>query len=356
MHIYEYLFAALIVIVILVASSTIAITMPSAQLGASDKEQVKIATEKIITQILLDPGQPFDWGSNIGISKQELQAFGLAKYGESTREAYTLDPDKVQRLGLEPTDPLYIPPSVAANLLNLNSTADQLSLTNNYGFFLEIHPILNITVSPPTNNIYNVAITSEYQVTPVVNARVNATLFYNTLSTIYTTSASNVTGFDGRCQLQFPNSQTGIIAVSASYLGIRTVQIFDFGNNLKANLLGNNLLLNPAYSISNSNITEIIATQQSDQVVISDFNSSATYGSGSYKMSFIEPSAFAVIAPLVDGSRLVFAARNINVAYSTIPNIATSISYPLLSYSLERIITVGETACSVRLLVWRMSY
>lgn len=357
MHIYEYLFAALIVVVILITSSIIASSMPAAQLSASDKEQVKTAAEKIMTQILLAPGQPYDWGSNTSITSQNLQAFGLAKYGESTREAYTLDPDKVERLGFDSSNPLYIQPTVAANLMNINTTIPELSLSNNFGFSLDIHPVLNITVYPPVNNNYNVAITSEYQVTPIANAQVDATLFFGNQGIIRVASASNATGFDGKCTLQFGGSQPGILTVSVTYLGIHVVEVLDFAGSTKVDLLGDTLLSNsPSYGAAFSNITEIIATQQDGRYVVSYFNSSATFDGTKYTMSFSEPSAFAFIAPSSDGSTLIFASRNINVTYSTIPNVGTSNSFALLSYSLERTVIVRDTTCTVRLLLWRMSY
>ena len=112
----------------------------------------------------------------------------------------------------------------------------------------------------------------------------------------------------------------------------------------------------PSYGAAFSNITEIIATQQDGRYVVSYFNSSAIFDGAKYMMSFSEPSAIAFIALSSDGSTLIFASRNINVTYSTIPNIGTSNSFALLSYSLERTVIVRDTTCTVRLLLWRMSY
>ncbi len=356
MHIYEYLFAALIVVVILITSSIIASSMPDSQLSASDKEQVKTASEKILTQILLSPGQPYDWGSNIGITSQCLQSFGLAKYGESTREAYTLDLDKVQRLGVSQISPLYINPTDAASKMNLNTTVPELSLSNNFGFTLEIHPVLNVTVQAPINNVYNVGIISEYQISPIANARVDALLFFRSQDTIQVANASGSTGFDGTCSLQFGNSPPGILALSTTYLGIHVSRVYDFGNNIEANWLGDSILMNSGNSLDASNITEIIATQQNGTYVMSIFNSSASTDGINYRMNFNEPSAFALIALSSDGATLTFAARNINVVFSTIPSISTSNSYALLSYSLERTVKVADTTCTARLLLWRMTY
>lgn len=240
--------------------------------------------------------------------------------------------------------------------MNLNTTISELSLSNNFGFTLDIHPVLNVTVSPPVNDNYDVAIASEYQVSPIANAQVDAALFFKNQGIIAVATASNTTGFDGKCSLQFLNSQPGILTVSVTYLGIHMVQVFDFGNNVKADLLGDVMLLNPAYAARTSNITEVIATKQVGRYVIGWFNSSASVDGTKYAMSFSEPSAFAFVTFSSDGSTLIYASRNINVTYSTIPSLGTSNSFALLSYSLERTVMIRDATCTVRLLLWRMTY
>lgn len=302
-----------------------------------------------MTQILIDSGQPYNWGSNTSVNAANLQDFGLAKYGETTREAYVLDPDNVLRL--DPNNPFYIPPSEAAVLLNL---------AQDFGFTLDINPILNVTVSNTSNNnVYSVMTSSEYEASPVANAQVNATLFYlnSATQTINSKSISVLTGYDGRCTLDFtavPNTQMKVLALSMDYYGIRTAQTYTFGSSVvPAYLIGNSLYLNSASTIKNSNITQVIATQEPGGYMISAFNSQLVSNTAqNFTLAFTEPTAVAILGVLSDGQTLICASRNISVSYSTIPGIT---SFPL-SYSLERTVIIAGTTYAARLLLWRMSY
>jgi len=302
-----------------------------------------------MTQILIDAGQPYDWGSNTSVNSTNLQDFGLAKYDETTREAYVLDPDNVLRL--DSNNPLYIPPSKAAALLNL---------ANDYGFTLDIHPILNVTVSnTQTNDVYNLTTTSEYEALPLTNAQVNATLFYldGATQTINAKSVSNVTDYGGRCTVNFsgiPNTQMKVLALSVNYYGIHTAQTYNVGTGVvPAYLIGNNLYLNSSNTIKNAAITQVIATETSGNHSISNFTSQLASNSlRNFTLAYTEPTALAILGVLSDGQTLICASRNISISYSTIPGTS---SFPL-SYSLERTVIIGETTYTARLLLWRMSY
>jgi hypothetical protein len=76
MHIYDYLFAGVIIIALLLGSTVMLTTLLSPAINASDKDLLKIAAEKIATQILLDPGYPSNWGSD-NTSQQNMKVFGL---------------------------------------------------------------------------------------------------------------------------------------------------------------------------------------------------------------------------------------------------------------------------------------
>ena len=131
METYEYLLAAIIVVLMLIAASTMVIALTDPIRSASQKEQLEVVGEKVMTQLLLDPGSPVNWGKE-NISIAELSSFGLAKYDGTSREAYYLDPDKVQRLNFE-SEPSYFPALRAAELLNIK---------NDYGFTLEFNQTL----------------------------------------------------------------------------------------------------------------------------------------------------------------------------------------------------------------------
>jgi len=170
MEIYEYLLAAIIVVLILMASSTMVIGLTDPIRSASQKEQLEVVGEKVMTQFLLDPGSPVNWGKeNTSIS--EFSSFGLAKYEGTSREAYNLDPDKVQRLNFE-YEPSYVPALFATELLNIK---------HDYGFTLEFNQTLKVEVVYPlelgTENC-EISVTSDYSQLPIINAKVTGALYY----------------------------------------------------------------------------------------------------------------------------------------------------------------------------------
>ena len=52
MHIYEYLFAGLIIIALLIGSTMMVTTLSTPASNASDKDSLKVTAEKIMTQML----------------------------------------------------------------------------------------------------------------------------------------------------------------------------------------------------------------------------------------------------------------------------------------------------------------
>ncbi|MEM2961173.1 MAG: hypothetical protein QXU67_06170, partial [Candidatus Bathyarchaeia archaeon] len=132
----EYIITAIIIVSIVVASMTMVTSAVTPLRTIFEGDKLKIVAEKLLTQILLSAGSPVDWGSNASITSNQLKVFGLATQYETTREAYILDVDKVTRL--DASHPLYLNPQYVSELLNLD---------NEYGFALEIIPMLTIEAS-----------------------------------------------------------------------------------------------------------------------------------------------------------------------------------------------------------------
>jgi hypothetical protein len=131
--------------VLLIGSTVLMTSLSTPASNASDKNQLKVTAEKIMAQILLDPGyastsnpnaNPYEWGSLIEPRQNlNLTVFGLAKSGVTSRQAYELDPDKVLRLNntIATNAAYYIQPGTAANLLGLtltNSPVNAITVTN----------------------------------------------------------------------------------------------------------------------------------------------------------------------------------------------------------------------------------
>lgn len=352
MHIYEYLFTAIIILTILLASSAIIETVSEPSRSTSEKEQLKVTAQKIMTQLLLDPGNPPDWGNNIDIDPNNLTTFGLAKYSETTRDAYVLDPDKVLRL--DNTNPLFIPPSSVINLLNLGYE---------YGFALEFYPALNVTITPinstSSSDRYNINVTSEYSGLPIVMADVTAKMYYyNSSSQIIasTDSIANWTRADGKCIVDFGNVTTEmkILSLVINYYGIRIVKSFTVGSNVtQAHLIGNYALLNQAYNLSSS-ATEIIVTKKGGVYTIENVVSNLNKIEDTiFELAYVEPSTVAILTISEDGTKLIIASKEVTLTYSSIQGVA--LSFPF-AYSIERSVTIGGSAYIVRLYLWRMSW
>jgi hypothetical protein len=311
--------------------------------GISEKEQLKVAAQKIMTQILLNPGEPADWGSNVEVDAGSLKTFGLAKYGESTREAYVLDPDKVIRLTLPNTDPLYIPPSRVVELLNLG---------NDYGFAIELYPALNVDINKTS---YEVSVTSEQDGLPIYFAKVYAKMYYYNESSqrIESTFQINTnTWVDGKCIVDFGvPAEKRILILVVDYYGVRITKVVDLSETkLKRACLLDNCLYG-AGDISD-NAMEIMVNKKAGNYLIEN----VIYSSG----KDIEPSTVAVLAISKEGSDFTYAFRlpgsedpeEARLTYSSIEGVW---SYPF-AYSVERSVIICGSAYIVRLYIWRMSF
>jgi len=352
MHIYEYLFTAIIIVTILLASSTMIGSVSEPSRSTSEKEQLKVTAQKIMTQLLLDPGNPHDWGSNIDIDPSNLTAFGLAEYTETTREAYVLDSDKVLRL--DSTNPLLIPSSSVINLLNFGY---------DYGLALEFYPALNVSIPLITSDNYTVRVTSDYGELPIVGANVSARIYYYDSSKKMIENTPLIvdqTSIDGQCIVDFSTlglpTEMKVLILVVDYYGVRIVKthIPTWSNVTQAYLIGSNLFFSQPYNISDNEAYEIIATKKGGTDTIENVTYSLSMEEEKkFKLPYVEPSTVALLTVSQDGTKLIFASKEATLTYSSIPGV--SLSFPF-AYSIERSVTIGGSAYIVRLYLWRMSW
>jgi len=144
-----------------------------------DQQQLRNVALDALKTMLLDPGDPVNWGSQEGFdpnSSDHLQRFGLASSaGDSF---YVLDPDKVQRLDMNKQSPFW-------NCVEYDKMRDLLGLEG-YGFSLRIFPPFNVTVSDKHFNFTNPPYSIDFKVEvfrhdgiPLANAAVNPTIIYS---------------------------------------------------------------------------------------------------------------------------------------------------------------------------------
>lgn len=370
MNIYEYLFAALIIVLVLTASTVMVATISTPANNAADKNQLSIVAQKVMTQIMLDSGYDSSGTSSWGIIDRSvndtLRVFGLAQSGQTSRQAYELDPDKVLRL--DKSNPGYFPPNRALDLLNLDNTQGAAE----YGFTLQFTDALRI--SAPTKlgsddeDNYKITVFSEFGL-PVSGANVSATLYYindaSTPATIdHSITLNATTEYDGSYNADFGTETVTakVLAVVVNYWGMQTTKLYQLTSGPQATLYQNKLLANttPAYSIpSDGDARQILLTQNDGIYETKDLTVTnvGTPSSFTVEGSF-EPSAVAVLA--ISGSahnQLVLATRDFSgISYQTIDFRDSPVPAGDFAYSLERTVVIGGSFYTVTLYLWRMTF
>lgn len=177
--VYDHIIAILVVGSMFVGAVVVAPTITLVNMQTIDQQQLRNLALNVFNAILLDTGEPSDWGSMdpFYINDPRIQRFGLATAQDST--FYVLDPDKVQRLVTD--NPM--------NYCDYDRVRELLGLQG-YGFSLQIIPPFNVTNADGTPipdrspiTINNNEISYEIKVsyldgTPIPNANVTATIVY----------------------------------------------------------------------------------------------------------------------------------------------------------------------------------
>jgi hypothetical protein len=343
MHIYEYLFAAAIMITMLLASSSMIETLSAPHTQTSEREQLKMTSEKIMNQILFNPGNPPNWGSDPSVPIQGLQTFGLAQYNETTRGAYVLDPDKILRLSNDINTNVTLRP-IIPELLNLG---------NEYGIALELATPLEVNVTAtPDSGIYAISVTSQEDGLPVYKATITASVYYVDNGQIVNQKAQpNWTDPSGTCTIDFSNlpAQTKALIVVVDYANICVVKVL---SDKQARIFGNQILSNQTLG---GTACQVLITEGNGARVIENVTSGLTSSAnGWYQLTDPEPSTIATLA--VSNNDVICASRDVsNVTYSSISVDFSKLINPV-SYSIERTVTINQLAYSITLYVWRMSY
>ncbi|MEM2169420.1 MAG: hypothetical protein QW186_06420 [Candidatus Bathyarchaeia archaeon] len=350
METYEYIFAAVIIVAILIAASFLTSITPQLYRSTSEIDQLKMAAQKILIEILLNPGNPPNWGKNIAIGAEDLSSLGLAVYTEFTRSAYVLDPDKVQRLSRDLPEQLYVPPSKLLKLLNIGFE---------YDIKIEFIPALNVNISHSNSNKISVRVSSE-QGMPAVNANVTAKIFYLINGKIVSSEGSSSTGSTGDCVISLQHSTPALLIVAVDHHGVQVVKAEYMGSPYIGYLIGNFLLVNPSINVAGDKTYQVSAVKFSNGSLKlinvdcrlefrGDFSS--RFGYKVYDMSFEEPYLVAVITLAEDGG-LIAACKVVPNSYGS----AAGDVYPPLAYMLERSVKIGLSAYTFRLRVWKTSW
>jgi len=350
---YEYIFAALVMMAVFTAAAYLAVTVLPLYRSVSEVDQLKIAAQKVVNNLLLNPGYPHDWGSDLSVKAGDLASFGLASYTTLTREAYVLDQDKVQRLSREVPDPLYVPPSVALALLGLGL---------DYGIRLEFVPVLNVIVEPPQGPNVVVRVTSA-QGLPIEDANVTVVAVYASGGGLSSSRHSGRTDVNGACALNLGSPLPALLITVVDHHSMRAVNVSVTGLGVhKSLLVGKSLVVSksvdPGNGLDQKTAYQLFLStgpEESLQVnIVSSKLNVKDLDLGDYNvydMDFEEPNLLAVVVVL-DNDELLVAYRLVPKSYSSIAGEV----HPPISYTLERSVRIGLSHYNLRLMIWRMSW
>ncbi|MEM1508193.1 MAG: hypothetical protein QXJ13_06515 [Candidatus Bathyarchaeia archaeon] len=342
MKTYEYIFAAIIMVAILLAAVFLTGISPPLYRSTSEVEQLKMAAQKIMAQIILSPGEPEDWGENITVRASDLSSLGLAVSTVFTREAFVLDPDKVQRLSQSLPGDISIQPNTVRSLLNLGF---------DYDIKMEFIPALKIEIRQIDLSGVEVSVVSE-QGMPAVNANVTVGAVF-TGGGVLLKRAYGFTDENGKCTLSLNFFSPALLIAAVDYYGVQGVTVKAVGAVTNAYFIGR-FLLSSSY-ISSDEAYQIFLTKlPNGSISIGSVHYELTYSNKKidnyyvYEMNGIEPYTVAVVTASDSG----FIA-----AWKKIPeSFGSSAKEMPLAYMLERSVKIGLSSYTVRLWVWRVSW
>ncbi|MEM0319799.1 MAG: hypothetical protein QXS67_00065 [Candidatus Nezhaarchaeales archaeon] len=349
MKTYEYIFAAIILIAMLLAATFLTSISPSLYRSVSEAEQLKMAAQKVVTQLLLSPGEPEDWGEDIGVKATDISSIGLAISTIFTQEAFSLDPDKVQRLNRDLPADLYIPPDRFLELLGLGSSGYPY-----YGVRIDFIPALRVAISFDGNEV-RVKVTSEQGI-PLVGANVTIGVLYVRDGRIALDEKLGVTNLDGECTINLsPQINPSFLVAIVSYYGLHMLGFKNISSH-GGYLIGKYLLVKSGLEVYDASALQIIAIPSSEGLrlrnvtyCISSSVDVADYKA--YDMGYVEPNIVAVVA-LTKSGELIAAHKVIPESYSTIAGEV----YTPIAYILERSVRIGFSTYTIRLKIWRMTW
>ncbi len=373
--VYEYLFTGLMLIVIYGASVQMVGIVTVPMQGISERQELQSIGEKVMIQVL-SKGTPWDWGNTLSATGPDY--FGLGDKEETTRQTYTLDINKVQRLS-------------SSNLYHLDPKTVQrtLNLERNFGFAIQVSPIFDIDVTKVgADDIFTVSVNWHEDGFPVPNANITAKIFYAEVpaepTVIYgnSTQLTSVTGVDGSTltQLDFTggagnpafNGPMKILVVGVDHLGVKAYRIYiaDNWQTLSAYKAGKHVLFSDAYSLVSSNpiLHEILAVKdfQSGSQKKFEYNILSVNATlipegvkptlnGSFKSyGIVNPEPVVTGLLVVKKSGLYYLAyltKDVTTTFSTSPSLTT---YPP-GVRLDRLVSIEDSLYYLRLYIWRLS-
>jgi len=191
-EVYDYMIGLIIVGLIFGSAVLVVANLSYVNLLYVDQQQLRNVALTALKSMLLDTGDPVNWGSD----PNGIQRFGLASSAGGS--FYVLDPNKVQRL----------------DIVGYDKVRDLLGLEG-YGFSLRILPPFNVTITDRnfdfTEQQTSIGFTVKvlrHDGRPLANAAVYPTIIYSVeeettgnVSVKSSTASTRFTDLLGRCEI-----------------------------------------------------------------------------------------------------------------------------------------------------------
>jgi hypothetical protein len=259
---YDNIVAIILVGIIFIGAVLIMPKVSFSNIQVVDYLQLKNTAVNVFDALLLDPGEPLNWGSNQLWSAESVNRFGLA---DSTHSGfYVLDPDKVQRLKI-------------GNPLGeiTNDEVKELLGLDGYGFNLRIIPPFNVTNTngkkiDGNNSPINAALLNQgncsYELKvsfldgrPIPNADVKTLMMYTDGSEVIVNNTDSIkTNSLGICSNSIPLKFVPSQLIVILYIDVADVAtlVVSFGKNavdiVDINMVGDTLVLTKPKGTPNS--------------------------------------------------------------------------------------------------------
>jgi len=209
--VYDYIVTSVIFLLIFTFSMASILNIVEMPMRHLSQLQLSSVAETVFGSLLGYAGDPEDWGSNIELQPKDLKVVGLSKSLKSD-VIYTLDMDKLSRL---------LPRDTGATI-GEDMLYGMLNLGNEYGFSLQLTPVLNISVMPTAYvgsyaSKFLVKVTT-HEMTPVGNVVLTVyilTAYYDKseklLYFVTNETKSDVTKWDGSASFDYTSFMTGLL-------------------------------------------------------------------------------------------------------------------------------------------------
>lgn len=239
---FEYVFLGIVVFTTVIVTMATIFPIAYTHISQATAYQLQSSSQAVLDQLLLTPGYPNTWGTDLNINSTKnsgLKSFGLGG-GKRYDPIYVVDPNKAERLVNTTTlsNLYYIPPSTAAKIMGIDEK---------FGFSLRLKPVFNITSTVNTAAKTITVRIKTPEAVPIPNVNISVTLVRrNTADIEAAATVKVITDWNGTAVASFSSADKfdrGAYIILANYYGITTASVGSFGGSTEAVLIGDKMVV-----------------------------------------------------------------------------------------------------------------